>query len=86
MAPKHHQLPNHVGRLYGSSAKKMLKPSKQLCAWSSEGMSDWPSALALRENVVDLRQSLIRISKDVMQRVLETKVDTGAYLLKLLYI
>ena len=29
-----------------------------------EGASDWPSALALRENVLDLRQSLLRISKD----------------------
>jgi len=28
------------------------------------GASDWPSALALRENVLDLRQSLLRISKD----------------------
>lgn len=28
------------------------------------GISDWPSALALRDNVMDLRQSLTRIAKD----------------------
>lgn len=28
------------------------------------GISDWPSALALRDTVLDLRQSLIRIAKD----------------------
>jgi hypothetical protein len=52
-----------------------MKPPQKF----TEGISDWPSALALRDNVLDLRQSLIRIAKDA-QKCTEWAVESWAFL------